>query len=462
MIIAGAFALACVMLMIIAYISFGGQLPFAPVGYRFELALPDAGNLVQGSDVDIAGVKIGSVVGVRRAGNHALATIELQSQYAPIRSGATAILRTKTLLGEAYVELASGPPSAPVVPDGGQLAATQVRPTVTLDQFLEAFAPSDRQRMDQLFAGLSNALAGQGQSLNDSLGYAAPVAGNLDALLTTLNGETTQLQQLFASSGTVLGALGQRHGDLQAAITAGNEVLGATADRNQQLAATIRALPPFLDQLRSTSQTITADSGDLDRAVAVLRLIAPLIVPALNQINTYVPEFRALFRDLPTTIAAGKLGLPSLTHILSEIPVAFRQLYPTSRQVIPLMQLLATYREEALIAPLSNTASMLNGKTVGPGGKIFSYVRGAVYVSNETPVGWVKRLPTNRSNPYPTPDGYALLGKQGFLDSYDCRNVNNTLFLPPLGTGVPPCKTQGPWDYRGTTAYYPRLQPAPP
>ncbi len=460
--IAGAFALACVVLMIITYVSFGGQLPFAPAGYRFELPLPDAGNLVQGEDVDIAGAKIGSVVGVHRAGNHALATIELQSRYAPIHAGATAILRTRTLLGEAYVELAPGPQSAPTVPDGGRLAATHVRPTVTLDQFLEAFAPSDRQRMRQLFAGLSNALAGQGVSLNDSLGYAAPVAGNLGAVLTTLNGETTQLQQLFASSGTVLSALGQRQGDLQAAVTAGNQVLDATAQRNQQLAATVRALPPFLDQLRSTSQTITADSGDLNRAIAALLPIAPLIVPAVKQINTYVPEFRALFRDLPATIAAGKLGLPSLTHILSAIPVAFRELYPTSRQLIPLLQLLATYREESVIAPFSNAASAVNGKMVGPGGKIASYTDGALYLSNETLVGWVKRLPSNRSNPYPTPDGDALLGQQGFLDSYDCRNVNNIDYLPPLGTGVPPCKTQGPWDYRGTTAYYPRLQPAPP
>ena len=116
------------MLTILAYVSFDGSIPLAPQGYRLELPLPDAGNLVQGSDVDIAGVKIGSVVGVRRDGNRAIATLQLDRQYEPVRSGASAILRTKTLLGEAYVELAPGPQSASPVPDGGRLAVSQSGP----------------------------------------------------------------------------------------------------------------------------------------------------------------------------------------------------------------------------------------------------------------------------------------------------------------------------------------------
>ena len=144
---------------------------------------------------------------------------------------------------------------------------------MTLDQFLKAFTPAARERTRQLFAGLSHALAGRGPSLNDSLGHGAPVAANLGAVLDTLNGETARLQGLFASSGTVLNALGQRQGDLRAVISAGDAVLTTTAKRNQQLAAVVRALPPFLHQLQTTSQTITADSGDLDRAVTALRPI---------------------------------------------------------------------------------------------------------------------------------------------------------------------------------------------
>ncbi|MHB8694853.1 MAG: MlaD family protein [Solirubrobacteraceae bacterium] len=456
------FALVCAALMIAAYVSFGGSVPLAPQGYRFQLPLRDASNLVEGSDVQIAGVKVGSVVSVRRAGDHASATLQIQARYAPIRKSASAILRTKTLLGEAYIELAPGPNTAPPIPDGGQLPSSHVRNTVTLNDFLEAFAPSARARMRQLFSGLSQALADRSLALNNSLAEAAPVAGNLSAVAGTLSGETTQLQQLFNSSGVVLSALGQRQGDLQAAVTSGNAVLAATSARNSELAATVKALPPFLTQLRTTSNEITADSSDLDNAIAALGPVAKVAEPAFTAINRYVPAFKQLFADLPTTVSAGAAGLPALTRILHAVPVAFEPLYPAMRQLIPFVQLLSAYKEEALIAPLADGGSLQNGKVVGPGGKILSRPNFSAVVSNETIGGWVKRLPTDRSNPYPTPNGLSDFWTLGHFKSWDCRQTQNVLYLPPTGTGVPPCVTQGPWTYRGKAAYYPRLQEAPP
>src|SRR6267154_863061 len=91
-----AFVLICVLLSVFVYMSFGGKFPFAPTGYQVELPLPNALNLVEGSDVETAGVVVGRVSNVRRAGSGALAMLDLTPQYAPLRSGATAIVRTKT------------------------------------------------------------------------------------------------------------------------------------------------------------------------------------------------------------------------------------------------------------------------------------------------------------------------------------------------------------------------------
>jgi len=61
----------------------------------------------------MSGVVIGRVAALRRQGNCAIATVEIDDQYAPVRSGAKAIVRAKTLLGEGYLELAPGPSTAP-------------------------------------------------------------------------------------------------------------------------------------------------------------------------------------------------------------------------------------------------------------------------------------------------------------------------------------------------------------
>jgi hypothetical protein len=76
--------------------------------------------------------------------------------------------------------------------------------------------------------------------------------------------------------------------------------------------------------------------------------------------------------------------------------------------------------------------------------------------------GWVRRLPTNVQNPYIKPGGLLDLAKLGYDKAFDCRNIHNTLWLPPTGTGAPPCVLQGAWEFNGKKAFYPRLTLAPP
>ena len=102
------FALATVIIAIFTWISFGGSVPFTAAGYRVSAVFPQASNLYPGDDVRIAGINVGQVVGVQRAGDRARVTMQLQTQFAPLHRDARAILRTKTLLGEAYIELAPG------------------------------------------------------------------------------------------------------------------------------------------------------------------------------------------------------------------------------------------------------------------------------------------------------------------------------------------------------------------
>ena len=54
----------------------------------------------------IAGVNVGRIVGLKLGPEgRTVATLEISSEYAPIRADMHAILRQKTLLGETYVQL---------------------------------------------------------------------------------------------------------------------------------------------------------------------------------------------------------------------------------------------------------------------------------------------------------------------------------------------------------------------
>src|SRR5690349_24830484 len=116
-----AFSLSCIRLMIFVWTQFGGTIPFAPKGYRIHALFNETGLLVPNADVRISGVNVGKVAAVEARGTHSLVTLDIKRQYAPIPTDTKAILREKTLLGEAYVELSTGTAGGATIKDGGTL-----------------------------------------------------------------------------------------------------------------------------------------------------------------------------------------------------------------------------------------------------------------------------------------------------------------------------------------------------
>ena len=141
------FALSCFGLLLFLWVAFGGSVPLKPKGYRFETTFSEATQLADEADVRISGVPVGKVKDIQPDKNtgRTLVVIELQSRYAPLPSDARAILRQKTLLGETYVELTPGNRSAKPIPEGGELAASQVSPTVELDEIFRSFDERTRR-----------------------------------------------------------------------------------------------------------------------------------------------------------------------------------------------------------------------------------------------------------------------------------------------------------------------------
>ena len=124
-----AFTLSCIGLMIFVWTQFGGTIPFAAQGSRIRALFKETGLLVPNADVRISGVNVGKVAAVQAKGVNSLVTMEIQDQYAPIPVDTRAILRQKTLLGEAYVELSTGNGAGRKFPDGGTIPTTHIEDT---------------------------------------------------------------------------------------------------------------------------------------------------------------------------------------------------------------------------------------------------------------------------------------------------------------------------------------------
>ncbi|MCW3016179.1 MAG: hypothetical protein JWO02_3271 [Solirubrobacterales bacterium] len=447
------FAIACFCATLFVWKAFGGTTLFQAQGYRFKALFgADATNLTGGSSVRIAGVPVGKVVGVKARDGRFEATIELKSRYSPIPEDARAITRIKTLLGETFVELTPGSPTAPKLKEGGTLKLANIGEPQAVDQVLGAFDAQTRKEFKDFLADFSVALKDRGNDLNATIGNAAPTTEELGRLVATLDRQQPALRALIRDAGTALTAVGERSGEVQALVRSGDAVLSSTAARNKELTATIRALPPFLRKTRAAITVLGDVADEAAPTLATLRPVAPLVRPALLEATKLGPQLTGAFRELGPVLTAATPALPALDRTLKAARPLLAQLQSAGRDLVPVVQYVNLFRNEA-VTSLSN----LGAATQAVDAQGQHYLRTIIPIVNESIGGQLTRFGTNRHNPYLAPDeGRDLAGGKGFSSS-DCRNAGNATPIT-IGSGAPPCRVSKGFTFNGKTGYYPNVQ----
>jgi virulence factor Mce-like protein len=460
-----AFTLSCIGLMIFVWTQFGGTIPFSPQGYRLHALFKETGLLVPNADVRISGVNVGRVADVQAKGVDSLVTMDIQHQYAPIPTDVRAILRQKTLLGEAYVELSTGTGSGPKLRDGGTIPSAQIDDTQQLDQVLGSFNKPTQQNLQALLTGTYLSLAGRGQDLNDAIGNLDPAVTELSAVVGELNQQHGNVHRLISNAGIVFTTLGNRSADLQSLVTAGDQVLSATAERNTALRATVNSLPPFLTQLRTTLGTLNTSLGLAKPSLHELRPVAPLIKPALSELIALSDPAIKLLREAPGLLDDADLALPAITRFTRAFHPAVDAILPAAEQLAPVISFIGLYKQE-LTSAMSLLAADLQGEAVAntPSG-MAHYIRAVIGLSDESIFGQSVRSPSNRNNAYYPPGELNNIGTGG-LKSASCANTSDKAQIPVLAANVP-CREQGgfSWGSHAPTtpnSYYPHVTASSP
>jgi ABC-type transporter Mla subunit MlaD len=462
---AAVFTLSCFCLILFVWIEFGGTVPLAAHGYRFHVDFAQAPNLAVNEQVRIAGVPAGKVVSVKPSAGLTEATLELKREYAPLSSASHVLLRSKTLLGENFVDISPGDRSAPRIPENGWLSYANVGQTQNIDQVLGAFNPPTRAAFKKFFGEVGQALQNHGSDLNAAIGEGNPALTDLDQLITILSAQGTQVRQLINDGGSALHAVASRSTDLQNLIQSGNQLLAATAARNRELTATVDALPPFLAQLRPTLSALQTSANYAAPTLAALVPVAPLVRPALHETSELAPELTRLFHQSGPLITDLQRDVPSLVAIIKAVKPLAVVLDPALRQLVPVVQFFNLYRNDSL-ATAANTGAALEATTPLPGGGSVHYARVVTPLSPSIIVGQPLVGPNDRHNDYPNPDWQTTLTSG--LTALDCNNTHNpptaieSLPIIGTGTGAPPCKVQAPWSFQGVSREFPHIQPYTP
>jgi phospholipid/cholesterol/gamma-HCH transport system substrate-binding protein len=287
--------------------------------------------------------------------------IQLQSRYAPLPSDAKAILRQKTLLGETYVELTPGRNSARPIAEGGMLPSSQVSDTVELDEILRAFDPKTRAAFQDWMQTQAQAISNRGRDLNDALGNLAPFAEDTADIVSILNKQEGAVSRLIANTGVVFGALSERDGQLRSLIENSNSVFSTTASRDEELKAAFRALPTFEKESRLTFERLTEFADDADPLITQLRPAARELSPTLQDLEDISPDLRNLLEQLQPLIDASKDGFPAAEKTLEDLRPLVAQLDPATAQLAPAVDFIGQNKRE-LTSFFANTVAATQAK----------------------------------------------------------------------------------------------------
>ncbi len=267
-----------VLVVLIGNLSFMSTRPYKAV-------FTDATGVVKGDDIRIAGVKVGSVKGVKIVDrDRALVSFNV-AKSSIVTKSSTATIRYRNLVGQRYIQLTQGVGDLERMPEDSTIPVDRTQPALDLTVLFNGFKP--------LFAALSpsdiNKLSAEVISVFQGEG------GNLNALLTS----TASLTNTLADRDQVIGDL----------ITNLNEVLATLAGRDKQLSELIVEFKNFMTGLVKDKDAIL---GSLDSVSALANETSDLVVGIRP---SFVRDVKGL-RGVATNLNKGRSEVDRALQVL--------------------------------------------------------------------------------------------------------------------------------------------------
>jgi phospholipid/cholesterol/gamma-HCH transport system substrate-binding protein len=332
-------------------------------GYEIRGVFSSAGALRDGSDVRIAGVRVGAVAGIDRGSDDtALVRIRIDDAGRPVHADATMAIEPRLLLeGNDFVRLDPGTPSAPELPARGIVPLEQTSVPVQIDQVLSIFDRPGRDALHGSIAEIGKGLGRAGGSTG-ATGYEG------------LRRAVDELAAAAESIGRVAGATrGRTPGDLGRALRSSHATTAQLADDTASLAALVRDFDRFSGALAADDDALAAsvrgfDSTlaaappalrSLDTALPVLDQFAGRLEPALEVAPRPLGRAAKLLDQLSALSQPAELPalLERLAPVSSRLPALEKQLSPLLEQLTPINECVRTHVVPTLETPLEDGAN---------------------------------------------------------------------------------------------------------
>ena len=302
--------------------------------YVVKARMVDAGQLVKGGLVLVAGRPVGKVTDIRLTqDNQAELVMTITDDNArPLHRGTVAQIRLVGLSGvtNRYVDLQPGPESGAEIEDGGVLQQAETRPVVDLDTVLDALDEKTRNKLKSIIQDGDKIFQGTAPDANRATQYLNPAVAQGRALFEELAYDTAAIGKLVTTGATVASVLANRREDVGSGITATAQTLRAIANERASLQDALTRAPSVLRQGRATLATTRTTLAEFRPTLRALRPAAKPLADLLRDLPPVSRQARPVLDDLVELLPAvqkvldgapalAKVALPAVTSATSSV-----------------------------------------------------------------------------------------------------------------------------------------------
>ena len=347
--LAVVFVAACAVILLFA-LGAGGS----GGDYTVRAIFDDAGNIIPGEQVKIAGVEVGTVGKVVPT-PEAKAAVELKIEnpgFQDFRKDASCIVRPQALIGEKYVDCVPTqprtegtplPPPLERIASGHEGEGQYLLPVannhspVDVDLLGDIQRLPERQRFTIILNELGAGLAYRGSDLNAVIKRANPALAELEKVLAILASQNKTLTELAVNSDKALRPWAGVRAQFANFIAESEKVSQASANQSAALKENLEAFPAFLEQLGPAMDRIGHFADETTATFRPLLSAAPHISKAFVELPGFSRASEKYFKGLGASAHVTGPALVGILPLLDQLEKLGRAAKPTSRSLAELL-----------------------------------------------------------------------------------------------------------------------------
>lgn len=312
---------------------------------QFASAAP----LVVNNEVKIDGVVVGKIHSLDVDRGFADVGMALDPSAFPLHRDAHATIRSVSLLGERYVDLDRGTPSAPVLEPGDPIPLAQTRTNVGADEIFNVLDKPTSAGLAAFFTTLGDGLRDNGGNTDAAIRELAPALQDTQGLTKVLRDQNALLNALVDRAEPVANALATDDGKaMDRMVGAADRLLAATASQDAALNRTLDELPSALDSARTTLGSLKNTANGAVPTLAGMRPFTDNLQQISNELMMFSDSLDPALASIDPVLDRAKDLLDQAAPVVADLHHAGPGFRTTTDSIRPIAKDLTSNLDNVL------------------------------------------------------------------------------------------------------------------